>query len=108
MTVINIFAGVFLYIMFNLHFFFFLIYFIGWDLSSVDDIECLGITHGIVGVISLPGLFDPHLIIIKEATPVGVLYPPHLVYKIKSICILSSDDPDSILTACPRHNNSRY
>lgn len=79
----------------------------GWDLSSVDDIECIGICHGIVGVNSLPGIYEPHLVIIKEATPVGVLYPPHLVYKIKSICILSTDEPDTVLVACPRHNNSR-
>ncbi|XP_058977164.1 phosphatidylinositide phosphatase SAC2 isoform X3 [Musca domestica] len=78
----------------------------GWDLSSVDDIECIGITHGIVGVISLPNVYEPHLVIIKEATPVGVLYPPHLVYKIKSICILSADDPDTSLTPCTRHSRS--
>ncbi|XP_073816733.1 phosphatidylinositide phosphatase spermathreecae isoform X3 [Musca autumnalis] len=78
----------------------------GWDLSSVDDIECIGITHGIVGVISLPNVYEPHLVIIKEATPVGVLYPPHLVYKIKSICILSADDPDTNLTPCTRHSRS--
>lgn len=79
----------------------------GWDLSSVDDIECIGITHGIVGVISLPGVYEPHLVLIKEASPVGVLYPPNLVYKIKSICILGPDEPDAVLTACPRHNSSR-
>ncbi|XP_075149037.1 phosphatidylinositide phosphatase spermathreecae isoform X2 [Haematobia irritans] len=78
----------------------------GWDLSSVDDIECIGITHGIVGVISLPNVYESHLVIIKEATPVGVLYPPHLVYKIKSICILSADEPDTTLTPCTRHSRS--
>ncbi|XP_004536586.1 phosphatidylinositide phosphatase SAC2 isoform X2 [Ceratitis capitata] len=78
----------------------------GWDLSSVDDIECIGITHGIVGVISLPNVYDPHLVIIKEATPVGVLYAPNLVYKIKSICILSADEPDTVLTSCTRHSRS--
>lgn len=76
----------------------------GWDLSSVDDIECIGIAHGIVGVITLPGVYEGHLVIIKEATPVGVLYPPNLVYKIKSICILSADEPDTILTTCSRHS----
>lgn len=77
---------------------------IGWDLSSVDDIECIGITHGIVGVISLPNVYESHLVIVKEAIPVGVLYPPHLVYRIKSICILSSDEPDAVLITCTRHN----
>lgn len=44
--------------------------------------------------------------IVKEAVPVGVLYPPHLVYKIKSICILSLDEADSALPACSRHASS--
>ncbi|XP_065086127.1 phosphatidylinositide phosphatase SAC2 isoform X3 [Ochlerotatus camptorhynchus] len=78
----------------------------GWDLSSVDDIECIGITHGIVGTISLHGVLEHHLIIIKEAVPVGVLYAPHLVYKIKSICILGAEEPDTILLPCSKHNTS--
>ncbi|XP_030553911.1 phosphatidylinositide phosphatase SAC2 isoform X1 [Drosophila novamexicana] len=78
----------------------------GWDLSSVEDIECIGVTHGIVGVISLPNVYEPHLVVIKEATAVGVLYPPHLVYKIKSICILSADEPDSELSNCTKHTKS--
>ncbi|XP_014098036.3 phosphatidylinositide phosphatase SAC2 isoform X1 [Bactrocera oleae] len=80
--------------------------FLGWDLSSVDDIECIGITHGIVGVICLPNVYEPHLVIVKEATPVGVLYAPSLVYKIKSICILNADEPDTVLTSCTRHSRS--
>lgn len=80
---------------------------IGWDLSSVDDIECIGITAGIVGVISLPGVYEPHLVIVKEATAVGAIYPPHLVYKIKSICILGDDVPDTPLNPCPRHSSVR-
>nr|XP_016941359.2 phosphatidylinositide phosphatase SAC2 isoform X1 [Drosophila suzukii] len=78
----------------------------GWDLSSVDDIECIGVTHGIVGVISLPNVYEPHLVVIKEATAVGVLYPPHLVYKIKSICILSAEEPDTDLPNCTKHTKS--
>lgn len=78
----------------------------GWDLSSVDDIECIGITHGIVGTIALQGVLEPHLIIIKEAVPVGVLYAPHLVYKIKSICILGAEEPDTILLPCSKHNTT--
>ncbi|KAH8360019.1 hypothetical protein KR093_010212 [Drosophila rubida] len=78
----------------------------GWDLSSVEDIECIGVTHGIVGVISLPNVYEPHLVVIKEATAVGVLYPPHLVYKIKSICILSADEPDTELPNCTKHTKS--
>ncbi|XP_060646285.1 phosphatidylinositide phosphatase SAC2 isoform X2 [Drosophila nasuta] len=78
----------------------------GWDLSSVEDIECIGVTHGIVGVISLPNVYEPHLVVIKEATAVGVLYPPHLVYKIKSICVLSADEPDTELPNCTKHTKS--
>ncbi|XP_016971036.1 phosphatidylinositide phosphatase SAC2 isoform X1 [Drosophila rhopaloa] len=78
----------------------------GWDLSSVDDIECIGVTHGIVGVISLSNVYEPHLIVIKEALAVGVLYPPHLVYKIKSICILSGEEPDTDLLICTKHAKS--
>ncbi|KAH8242763.1 hypothetical protein KR032_001875 [Drosophila birchii] len=78
----------------------------GWDLSSVDDIECIGVTHGIVGVISLPNVYEPHLVVVKEATAVGVLYPPHLVYKIKSICILSAEEPDTDLSNCTKHTKS--
>lgn len=71
----------------------------------MDDIECIGITPGIVGVISLPGVYDPHLIVVREAIPVGVLYPPNLVYRIKSICMLSDDEPDGQLPNCPRHSS---
>lgn len=76
-------------------------------MSSVDDIECIGITLGIIGEIKLAGLFQPHLLIIKDSAPVGVLYPPHLVYKIKSICILSADEPDAALTPCSKHSTVR-
>ncbi|KAH8326677.1 hypothetical protein KR067_011777 [Drosophila pandora] len=78
----------------------------GWDLSSVDDIECIGITHGIVGVISLPNVYEPHLVVVKEAIPVGVLYSTDLVYQIKSICILSAEEPDSNLPNCTKHSKS--
>lgn len=72
----------------------------------MDDIECIGITHGIIGTIALQGVLEPHLIIIKEAVPVGVLYAPNLVYKIKSICILGAEEPDTILLPCSKHNTS--
>lgn len=72
----------------------------------MDDIECMGITHGIVGTIALQGVLEPHLIIIKEAIPVGVLYAPHLVYKIKSICILGPDEPDTVILPCSKHNTT--
>lgn len=41
-------------------------------MSSVDDIECLGITAGILGVISLPGVLEPPvLLVIKGITFIG-------------------------------------
>ncbi|XP_053665569.1 phosphatidylinositide phosphatase SAC2 [Anopheles marshallii] len=79
----------------------------GWDLSSVDDIECIGVTHGIVGTIALQGVLEPHLIVIKEVVPVGVLYAPHLVYKIKSIAVLGPDGADTLLLGCSKHNSNQ-
>ncbi|XP_049279523.1 phosphatidylinositide phosphatase SAC2 isoform X3 [Anopheles funestus] len=79
----------------------------GWDLSSVDDIECIGMTHGIVGTIALQGVLEPHLIIIKEVVAVGVLYAPHLVYKIKSIAVLGPDGADTVLLGCSKHNTNQ-
>uniref|UniRef100_A0A182QH54 SAC domain-containing protein n=1 Tax=Anopheles farauti TaxID=69004 RepID=A0A182QH54_9DIPT len=79
----------------------------GWDLSSVDDIECIGVTHGIVGTIALQGVLEPHLIVIREVIPVGVLYAPHLVYKIKSIAVLGPDGADTVLLACSKHNTNQ-
>ncbi|XP_058127148.1 phosphatidylinositide phosphatase SAC2 [Anopheles ziemanni] len=78
----------------------------GWDLSSVDDIECIGVTHGIVGTIALQGVLEPHLIVIKEVVPVGVLYAPHLVYKIKSIAVLGPEGADVLLLNCSKHNTN--
>lgn len=52
---------------------------LGWDLSSVGDIECIGVTSGIVGEIKLPGVYDPHLLIIREASAIGSLEQNHLV-----------------------------
>lgn len=76
-------------------------------MSSVGDIECIGITPGILGVISLQGVYEPHLLVVRESTPIGVLYPPHLVHKVKSICMLSDDEPDATLVPCPRHSSTR-
>ncbi|XP_026475184.1 phosphatidylinositide phosphatase SAC2 isoform X2 [Ctenocephalides felis] len=75
----------------------------GCDLSSVEDIECVGTTVGIVGVISLAGVYDPHLIVIKESVPVGVLFPPHTIYKIKSIVVFGAEEVEDILIPCNKH-----
>lgn len=76
----------------------------GWDLSSVGDIECIGITYGIVGEIKFPGIYDAHLLIIREVSAVGSLDQNHLVYKIKSVTILSQDEPDVALFPCSKHS----
>ncbi|CAG9807450.1 unnamed protein product [Chironomus riparius] len=74
-----------------------------FDFAEVFDIECIGITYGIVGEIKFPGVYDPHLLIIKEAVPIGSLCQSNLVYKIKSVCILSQDEPDYQLIPCSKH-----
>lgn len=78
----------------------------GWDLSSVGDIECIGITYGIVGEIKFPGIYDPHLVIVRESTAVGCLDENNLVYKIKTICILSQEEPDTPLFPCSKHSTT--
>lgn len=50
-----------------------------------------------------PGIYDPHLVIVKEAVPIGSLVQNKLVYKIKSVCILSQDEPDTQLFPCSKH-----
>jgi phosphatidylinositol 4-phosphatase len=78
-------------------------FFTAFDFSEVFDIECIGICYGIVGEIKFPGVYDPHLLVIKEATPIGSLHEKNLVYKIKSVCILSSEEPDCQLYPCSKH-----
>lgn len=73
-------------------------------MSSVGDIECIGIAFGIVGEIRFPGIYDPHLLIIRDAGAIGSLDQNHLVYKIKSVCILSQDEPDFPLFPCSKHS----
>jgi phosphatidylinositol 4-phosphatase len=50
-------------------------------------------------------VYDSHLLIIKDVEPVGVLYNPNLVYKIKSVCILSDGEPDCVVLPCKKHSN---
>ncbi|XP_049541495.1 phosphatidylinositide phosphatase SAC2 isoform X2 [Anopheles darlingi] len=78
----------------------------GWDFSAVDDIECIGVTHGIVGTVELPGVLEPHLLVVREVAPVGVLYAPHLVYKIRSIAVLGPEGSDTQLLACSKHSSN--
>ncbi|XP_026754243.1 phosphatidylinositide phosphatase SAC2 isoform X1 [Galleria mellonella] len=79
-----------------------------WDLSDIEDIECLGITEGIIGKVEHSNIFEPRLMIIKESVPVGQLYFHHTVYKIKSICFLNMGllNHEVDLCPCTKHGSS--
>lgn len=74
----------------------------------MGDIECIGICFGIVGEIKFPGIYDPHLLIVKESVAVGSLDQNHLVHKIRSVCILSQNEPDVSLFPCAKHSTVPY
>ncbi|XP_026498745.2 phosphatidylinositide phosphatase SAC2 isoform X1 [Vanessa tameamea] len=72
-----------------------------WDLSDIEDIECLGITEGIIGKVEHTNIYEPRLMIIKESVPVGQIYFHHTIYKIKSICFLNMGSSNQELELCP-------
>lgn len=76
-------------------------------MSDIDDIECLGITDGIIGKVEHSNIYEPRLIIIKESTPVGQIYFHHSIYKIKSIYILNtgSTNQEIELSPCTKHGS---
>lgn len=78
-----------------------------WDLSDTEDIECLGITDGIIGKVEHTNLFEPRLMIIKESAPVGTIYFHHTINKIKSICFLNmgTANQDLDLAPCTKHGS---
>lgn len=82
--------------------------FLAWDLSEIDDIECLGITEGILGKVEHSNIFEPRLMIIKESVPVGQIYFHHTIYKIKSICFLNMGTTNQEIDLCPctKHGSS--
>ncbi|XP_013185101.2 phosphatidylinositide phosphatase SAC2 [Amyelois transitella] len=79
-----------------------------WDLSDIDDIECLGITEGIIGKVEHSNVFEPRLMIIKESVPIGQIYFHHTIYKIKSICFLNMGvtNQELDLSPCTKHGSS--
>ncbi|XP_052745117.1 phosphatidylinositide phosphatase SAC2 [Bicyclus anynana] len=79
-----------------------------WDLSDIEDIECLGITDGIIGKVDHTNIYEPRLIIIKESVPVGQIYFHHTIYKIKSICFLNMGATNQEVDLCPctKHGSS--
>ncbi|XP_045780758.1 phosphatidylinositide phosphatase SAC2 isoform X1 [Maniola jurtina] len=79
-----------------------------WDLSDIEDIECLGITEGIIGKVEHTNIYEPRLIIIKESVPVGQIYFHHTIYKIKSICFLNMGATNQEVDLCPctKHGSS--
>lgn len=78
-----------------------------WDLSDIEDIECLGITDGIIGKVEHSNIFEPRLMIIKESAHVGQIYFHHSIYKIKSVCFLNlgSANQDIELSPCTKHGS---
>lgn len=82
--------------------------FLAWDLSDIEDIECLGITEGILGKVEHTNIFEPRLMIIKESVPVGQIYFHHTIYKIKSICFLNTGptNQEVELSPCTKHGSS--
>ncbi|RVE44068.1 hypothetical protein evm_011305 [Chilo suppressalis] len=79
-----------------------------WDLSDIEDIECLGVTDGIIGQVEHSNIFEPRLMIIKESVPVGQIYFHHTIYKIKSICFLNMGSVNQEVELCPctKHGSS--
>ncbi|XP_077289295.1 phosphatidylinositide phosphatase spermathreecae isoform X2 [Arctopsyche grandis] len=77
-----------------------------WDLSGLEDIECLGITPAIIGKIEHEAIYEPKLVIVKDCTPVGNLYDDHIIYKIKSISLLpiGNEEIELNLTPCKKHS----
>lgn len=78
----------------------------GWDLSAVDDVECLGIVHGIIGLIHLRDVHEPQLLLIRETASVGILYIPNEVFKIRSIAVLGAGSGlDVDICSCSKHRS---
>lgn len=79
-----------------------------WDMSDIEDIECLGITEGIIGKVEHSNIFEPRLMIIKESAPVGNIYFHHTIHKVKSICFLNMGIANQELELCPctKHGSS--
>lgn len=75
-------------------------------MSSLQDIECLGLTSAVVGKIEHEAVYEAKLAIVKDCIPVGNLYDDHLIYKIQSICLLSlgNEDVDLNLIPCKKHS----
>lgn len=74
-------------------------------MTDAEDPHCLGLCEGIIGKLEHVSVFEPRLIIIKEAAPVGQIHGSDTVYKIKSIAFLSlgSEPVELNLAACPKH-----
>ncbi|XP_068625713.1 phosphatidylinositide phosphatase SAC2 [Battus philenor] len=79
-----------------------------WDLSDIEDIECLGITEGIIGKVEHSTIYEPRLIIIRESVPVGQIYFHHTIYKIKSICFLNMGVVNQEIDLCPCTKHSSF
>lgn len=60
-----------------------------------------------MGKVEHPSVFDPRLVLIKEAEPVGKLHGPNTVYKIKSVVLLplGPENVELNLQQCPKHRS---
>ncbi|KAK0159400.1 hypothetical protein PV328_010279 [Microctonus aethiopoides] len=76
-----------------------------WEWASANNLECLGVFHGIIGKIEQTSFMEPRLMLIKDIANVGVLYGDRMVYKIKSVAFLQLgvDNSDLGLLPCKKH-----
>ncbi|XP_063992816.1 phosphatidylinositide phosphatase SAC2 isoform X2 [Diachasmimorpha longicaudata] len=76
-----------------------------WEWATANNLECLGICHGIIGKIEQTSFMEPRLMLIKEISTVGELYGNRIVHKIKSVAFLQigSENYDLGLTPCKKH-----
>uniref|UniRef100_A0A8D9AR54 Phosphatidylinositide phosphatase SAC2 n=1 Tax=Cacopsylla melanoneura TaxID=428564 RepID=A0A8D9AR54_9HEMI len=76
-----------------------------WELANGQDIECLGVFHGLVGRVRYNKV--DRFILIRDSVLVGTIPIGNEVYKIKSIVLLNptTDNSDDLgLQVCAKHN----
>lgn len=76
-------------------------------MSDIEDIECLGITEGIIGKVEHTNVYEPRLMIIKNSEPVGQIYFHHTIHRIKEITFinLGTTNQDIELCQCTKHGS---
>ncbi|XP_011304045.1 phosphatidylinositide phosphatase SAC2 isoform X2 [Fopius arisanus] len=76
-----------------------------WEWATANNLECLGICHGIIGKIEQTSFMEPRIMLIKDISTVGELYGNRIVHKIKSVAFLQigSENSDLGLNRCKKH-----